>query len=414
MSRPTPALARLGKAVAAEQDRALARLELHTTERLLAGRSARASGWSGSRRWAALGLAAAVVGLVLVMARPPRTLSFGVGESLEGGRIDDWIAAPVGRPLPVRFSDGTSFELAASSRARVVETSERGAVVVIERGAVEASVVPRAGGSWRVHVGPYQLRVKGTHFIASWEPSDERLTVKLTEGALLVVGPGIEQGTDLSAGSELEARAPLRRWAVKPLELLPRPEEPADAGPVVVAPDAAPDRTVPEAPEDGGTPSGPPPSWRRLFEAGKHREALRRAEALGFDELCASLAPADLDALAEVARSSGASDKSEQALLALRSRFPHDGLAAVAAFRLGLIAYDFRGNQGDASRWFSTYLAEQPAGALAREATGRLLEAAHRAGRRDEAVAAARRYLASYPEGPHAAQAREVLASGER
>jgi hypothetical protein len=52
---------------------------------------------------------------------------------------------------------------------------------------------------------------------------------------------------------------------------------------------------------------------------------------------------------------------------------------------------------------------EQPSGALAREASGRLLEACIAAGDGAGARDAATRYLARYPSGPHAALARRVL-----
>ncbi len=76
----------------------------------------------------------------------------------------------------------------------------------------------------------------------------------------------------------------------------------------------------------------------------------------------------------------------------------------MAAFRLGQSA---KGAQ--AAEWFSTYLKEQPGGALAREALGRLIEAHQAAGDPISGRAAAERYLKSYPDGPHATLARQAL-----
>jgi hypothetical protein len=66
---------------------------------------------------------------------------------------------------------------------------------------------------------------------------------------------------------------------------------------------------------------------------------------------------------------------------------------------------------GEAARWFEVYLRERPRGDLAREAAGRLIEARLGARDRPAARAAARAYLARYPDGPHAALARATLAS---
>ncbi|MGC4067479.1 MAG: hypothetical protein QM784_23090 [Polyangiaceae bacterium] len=63
----------------------------------------------------------------------------------------------------------------------------------------------------------------------------------------------------------------------------------------------------------------------------------------------------------------------------------------------------------EAARWFSAYLAEQPQGNFAREASGRLVESLHRAGHFAEAQRAAKRYLAVYPTGPHASFAKSLL-----
>ena len=97
-----------------------------------------------------------------------------------------------------------------------------------------------------------------------------------------------------------------------------------------------------------------------------------------------------------------------QAYETARRRFPGNERAAVAAFALGRIAFDQRGNYSDAARWFRSYLTEQPSGRLARDALGRLMEAFHRAGDKASARGEAAHYLELYPTGPHAEFARRV------
>ena len=104
----------------------------------------------------------------------------------------------------------------------------------------------------------------------------------------------------------------------------------------------------------------------------------------------------------------GASQESQierNALLACRSRFKGQPAAARAAYLFGRST-----GAGEAASWFETYIREQPAGALAREASGRLIESQQRAGNVAGTREAASRYLAAYPDGPHATLARQVLA----
>jgi transmembrane sensor len=81
----------------------------------------------------------------------------------------------------------------------------------------------------------------------------------------------------------------------------------------------------------------------------------------------------------------------------------------VAAFSLGRIAYDERRNFGGSADWFQTYLREEPAGTLAREASERLIEAYRATGNLAAARDAAKTYLATCPAGPHAALAQSLV-----
>ena len=80
----------------------------------------------------------------------------------------------------------------------------------------------------------------------------------------------------------------------------------------------------------------------------------------------------------------------------------------MAAFSLGRVAYDRR-NYREAARWFQSYLREEPAGGVAREAAGRLIEVQDAAGDDAAAREAATAYLAKYPAGPRARLARTIL-----
>jgi hypothetical protein len=144
------------------------------------------------------------------------------------------------------------------------------------------------------------------------------------------------------------------------------------------------------------------PSWRDLAARGKYNDALAAAERAGFAQELDRASSPDLAALADAARYAARPALARQALLAQRRRF---GARGSSAFLLGKIAADQQGG-ADAVRWFETYLREEPGGALAEQALGRILEL--QKGNPATARAAAERYLARYPNGVHAALARSL------
>jgi hypothetical protein len=176
----------------------------------------------------------------------------------------------------------------------------------------------------------------------------------------------------------------------------------AAAAPVADQRPSAPDPTTkPPAPAISGA------SWRELAAAGKYNEALAAAEHAGFAQEIERASAQDLASLADAARYSGRPALAKQALLGQRRRF---GARGASAFLLGKIAADQQGAGGEAARWFETYLAEEPNGALAEQALGRLLQM--RKGDPALGRATAERYLARYPKGAQAALARSLVTMG--
>ena len=146
-------------------------------------------------------------------------------------------------------------------------------------------------------------------------------------------------------------------------------------------------------------------SWIKLDEKGDYDAAYAAALSAGLASVLRASSSDELLRLAQVARLSGHRDTEREALVTCRRRFPGSERAAVAAYELGRSS-----SPSEASSWFDTYLGEQPSGPLAREASGRLVEARASAGDDRGARDAAARYLARYPDGPHAPLARRVLA----
>jgi len=137
------------------------------------------------------------------------------------------------------------------------------------------------------------------------------------------------------------------------------------------------------------------------LQAGQRVEAFLRAEATGWTIVQRRSDANTLLQLADVARFRGDDRVARRLLLSIRERFGDSEAASIAAFNLGRIAVDARGDSTTGLRWFSTYLDERPHGPLAREAMGRKLELLERLGPPAEARTTACAYLKRYPSGPY-------------
>ncbi len=356
----------------------------------------------GGRRYLVVMAAAAVMacGVALAGWRALRTVSFTTvaGE----GQAGAWLATSSASELPLAFSEGTELVMAPDSRGRVEELGRAGASFLLERGAVRARVVHRPNTSWRFLAGPFEVHVTGTALGVDWDPARERFAVHVDEGSVTVRGPNVALQV-VRAGEQCVVDVPSRTTRISPIAL----DAPADTGGPT---DAGSDGFV------AATASASPPatarlatsaavSWVKLDEKGDYDAAYSAALSAGLASVLRASSSDELLRLAQVARLSGHRDTERQALVTCRRRFPGSERAAVAAYELGRSS-----SPSEASSWFDTYLGEQPSGPLAREAWGRLVEARASAGDDRGARDAAARYLARYPDGPHAPLARRVLA----
>jgi hypothetical protein len=340
----------------------------------------------------ALGLA------IFARLRSDQPLSFETGTARNAGEVGVAFLAQPAEPMPLRFSDGSTFTMTSATRARVADTNAHGATVVLENGSIDAAVVHRPAGHWRVVAGPFTVLVTGTKFDVHWNAAEQTFSLKLHEGSVTVLGPSLADGTGrhVSPGEELSVSVERAPVAEKNVDV---------AAPVVDRGHADPGRSPspPEKPEVTKRVS-----WKQLALDAHYADALSAAEMDNFQALCRRESSRDLLLLGDTAHFAGSIDRAEQAFRSVRSRFPGGHEAAVAAFSLGRIAYDERHNFGGSADWFQTYLREEPAGTLAREASGRLIEAYRAAGNLSAARDAAATYLATYPAGPHAALARSI------
>ncbi|HWO11616.1 MAG TPA: FecR domain-containing protein [Polyangiaceae bacterium] len=374
-------------------------------ERVLARAGARRRASGARRHWLALaaGVALLACGLLLGnwLQQPPAPLSFTIGA--EPGVLQSLTRAPADAALPLRFSDGSSVELAPSAQARVVSLGADGADVVLESGRTRVDVVPRRAGQparWQFRSGPFAVQVKGTSFWLGWDREREAFSLDLLSGEVLVTGCGLGDGRELRAGERLEASC---REPAPTAAPLPATEPAVGAAPAT--PDAGP--RAPASRARSHDVVEPHVAWQLLARQGDFPGAYALAAETGWPRQVAAAGREDLLLLGQSARLTGHVDDAAQAYAEVRRRFAGSAAAARAAYALGLLA--FESDPRRASEWLEIYLAEQPRGPLAEPALERLLEASLRQSDAPRRRDIARRYLEQSPRGPHAAEARRVL-----
>jgi TolA-binding protein len=339
-------------------------------------RATRPSALPTAYRWALGGIAVAVAITVLVLLRAPAAPSFQVAS--HSGQVGAWLTTEAEQKLALNFSEGSQVVLGKQSRGRVTEVSRGGARIELSRGAVRATVKHLPGAAWTFDAGPFEVAVLGTELGVSWLPDTGRFELSVTRGAVLVKGPFIARPQEVRAGQV--CRVDLNRHLMELGRLG------ADAATHVAA------EAAPSVASRVSAPETAPPAAEPSSSSAPPRALAASAESL-LEE-------------ARAARLAGRPELERAALLACRKRAKGQGPAAQAAYLLGRASA-----AAEAAQWFETYLREEPRGLLAREASGRLIESYRAAGNVSAAHGAAARYLARYPDGPHAAMARQSLAA---
>lgn len=437
MADETANLERVGAQVAADLGRGPGADRRRSQRRALIARVGTGDVRRGWWRWlglaAAVGIAVAVAALILPGERP---LDFSVGNEPGLERQGRWIRNSDQEALPVRFADGSVIELGADTEARVVEANTDAVRVDLSVGEVVARIRPEDDIRWTIEAGPYRITVLGTVFSVAWSPVSSDLVVRVDQGVVLVEGRGLApRGIELAAGDRLEIQGCTGRYAVAPVSGAigmadavasstieptreskdpvgarssePRTSTGERARPVVSVSPSTP--AIEEAEVPPGALDPGPLSWAEHYEREDYRAAIDAALESGLDDLLAGGTQQELRQLGDAARYAGRGAVATKVLETIRERFAESAHARTAAFLLGRVSQELRGDPATARRWFETYLDEAPAGPLSEEALGRLVDASERAGDRAAARRAAEQYLERYPEGVFARLARSVL-----
>lgn len=343
----------------------------------------------------ALGLAVAGASGFVWRARvKPLTVAL---ESESPALVGAWIASTTGT-RQLRFSDGTSVSLHPGSALRVDATTARGATVLLGEGRALAEVEHREAAEWRFLAGPFTVQVTGTAFDLAWDPGSGVLELALHRGSVELSGPTLAGARRVVQGQfvRVELPRPKTEMAAK-LGAAPAEEAPREA-------EKAEDVAGAPPPASAGSVSASGEDWRAHLASGRTEAALAALDRE--QSLAAALDSANraqLRSLADAARVGGRPTLARDALVLLRQKHGERGQTA---YLLGKVYADQLRGAAEASRWFETYLKEEPAGALAEQALGRLVELQAGTSR---GARAAREYLSKYPTGSYAKFARDAL-----
>jgi transmembrane sensor len=409
----------LGASIAKEQDHALLPEDLAAVEMRFA-KSSRRQVRVRVLGWKVLALAAAVifsgVGAIALWAkpRPIRFLIQGQGPvASRNGNVGAWVSAPESAAVPIQFEDGTRVTVAAGARVRIARADTDGVNIMVERGRLGFNVVHHDGTRWSIASGPFDVTVTGTEFDLKWQPEGESLEVAVQRGTVVVSGCQFVHGRDVRTNEVLRARCgdTISVTTTERADVSEPMAPPVTPNPVTgdETTQSNSDPVVHEAVPEVLSPAGP--RWQTLAQKGQYRAAYDVVDRLGFDSVSARASATDLSLLMDVARYAGQSARAESAARLLRNKYSGQPQAAIAAFTMGRLAFDQAQDYGKAGKWFRTYLKEQPGGALAREAEGRLMECLSRTGQTSESKQVAQQYLSRFPDGPHARLARVLLGS---
>jgi transmembrane sensor len=332
--------------------------------------------------------AAAAILVIVATSSMPGPLRLANGEM--PGRIHDAHA---------QFSDGSVLELDSAARLETLENDAQSFTLRQDAGVITFDVVPGGPRRWTIECGLATVTVVGTRFTISRFPS--RLEVSVERGAVLVRGPNVDDGA-----RRLEARESI---VVTAIASTSTPSAPADSHSAPIVPP----EVEPDVPAPSTTVEARPPrttdAWHPLADRGDYDDAYQALGDGGVHRASAHATPADLLALADVARLSGHPAEAVEPLELLLSTHASDPNAGVAAFTLGRVEHDALAHPDRAVSAFERALALTLPAPLVPDAWARLAQAREEVGDGAGARAAAEHYLSSAPDGPRARAMRTIV-----
>ena len=373
--------------------------------------------------WVASGAAAAAaVALFFWLYRHPGELT--AQAQLEGRErqvyTGSWLSSSELKGIDLSFSDGSFIALERNTELRVQDLKPNGAHLLLERGNIDVSVVPKKKKNWKIDAGPYRIYVTGTRFDVEWIPDQKRFIVDLHEGSVKVDGPLLEKGKRLSRGERMTVSLDNRIAEISKRDRLERivSREFISSEETVDSQGGADDEEGSDGFDGERRNRGQrrhsvirtkKPAWRTLAKKGDYAAAVELLNGEEIQKVISKGTIGDLMLLGDSARLSRHPRMALNIYKAVRSRFPQTPASQRAAFSLGRIALEQYNDPAKAAKWFRTCYQENQNGTMAREAAGRLMEALDRAGNKSAARDVATSYVSRFPGGPHTKLAQKLL-----
>lgn len=303
---------------------------------------------SFQRAWLSFVTAAVVVGILIFLARGGKPEATDAPSELATLETNAESQA-------LTLADGSRIEAARNTKLILGEISTKAVRLGLDHGKVDCDVTHRDGRDFVVVAGAYEVRVVGTRF--SVERANDGIVVVVSRGAVEVRRDG---------------DAP-RRVA---------------AGETWTAGDREPSAIPEPKPTDSASATPPPVE----SSSGASKVAAAETAKQLFDR-------------AQRARAQGRLGEARDAFLLLRTRYPNDARASLAAFELARLELDDKGDALKASKLLDSTIENTPPGSPLREdAEARRVEALERAGNRGACRAARNAFLARYPTSVHRAR----------
>lgn len=333
---------------------------------------------------ATLGLAVALVtcvALLLLWTRSGRDLD---PLRLTDGSAEFAVVVPEGGTSRVLdFEDASRIEIFDGS-LRTLKSKPKNLTLHLERGHARFEVTPGGPRKWSVHSPLGSVEVMGTVFHVQSE--EHSLSVNVERGAVLVRSPLLSGGQrELSAGQSVH----LTSEASTSTE----PGTPTEDG----RQGAAIQKSL-TLDELGEEPS----------EAAPSNSAVRTRELEGALEVAPTTA-AELESLADAARSAGRLNEAARILAQLVKQYPSDARTPAAAFSLGTIQLEHLRKPSQAIQSFQTVIRLSASASLKEDAYRRWFDALLRGQNKAAAQAVFEEYQRAFRGGRHRVAMQEAL-----
>ncbi|MET0386080.1 MAG: FecR domain-containing protein [Polyangiales bacterium] len=286
-------------------------------------------------------------------------------------------------PTTMQLRDGSSLELAAQTRLRVLRDQPSAVEVELAQGSANFDVTHVDGRAFSVRAGEVTVRVVGTKFdvVKVSRPEGQEIAVAVQRG-IVAVERADHDARRLTAGE---------KWSVwVPAESdLPKPQITQEQAATAEPSEAVAERS---APKPTAAPSHHKPSsrMRTVIAPAQDQQDRPLEDVRGLFER------------ATVARRAGLMQEAADVYAELLRRFPKDSRAATSAFELGRIRMDALDDPRGAAQAFSDALHLSRRAQFREDALARLAIANDALGDREGCRRVRELYLKDFPGGVHA------------